>query len=144
MSALRPRDESLNQCVARLQGRLALKLKALQRQATPANVHEARSAARRLHAILAICKRHVSPGSSRTYLRALKRVTKKLGQLRDLDVARLSIDKLAPVGRQHSSDERGSLKRALNTERQRIASAMRSEWFLSPEVTQLNFPTFAH
>ena len=111
MTTLQSRDtiKTLNQCLARLQRRLALKLQALQRRVRPANVHEARSAVRRLHAILAICRHYVSVGLSRKCWRVLKRVSRKLGQLGDMHVAQQSTDKLAPVTHRLRSDERKSL-----------------------------------
>src|ERR1700722_695027 len=139
MTALPPPDavETLNQCVARLQRRLAVKLEALQRQATPASAHAARSAARRLHAVLAICKHYVCVRLSRKYLRSRKRITRKLGQLHDMDVAQQSIDKLASVAHRLSSDELKSLRRALNSRRHRMAFALHRELSTSPEAHSL-------
>jgi len=117
--------------VARLQWQVALKLKALQSHATPNNVHQARSAARRVRAILTVFKQDLPKELSRDYVPALKRVTRKLGQIRDIDVAQRSIDRLSPVSQEGHGDAIKALKLALNTRRARMVFAMQSEWLTS-------------
>jgi triphosphatase len=112
--------------LARLQRRLDLNLEALQRHVTPKNVHDTRTAARRLRAILRTFNRHLSPSRARGYRRAVKRVTRRLGQVRDADVANDYVANLVSVGHHRKRSKLESLSAHLNRRRLRLVSKLQA------------------
>jgi len=125
-------SESLKRCVGRLRRRLELNLEALQQQVTPESIHKVRTAARRLRAVLSVFKRELSPALSRDYRRALKCVTRKLGRLRDADVAHQSVEKLCAERHGRRRDELKSLSSALESRRLRQALVLQAHLTGSP------------
>lgn len=116
---------SLARCLAGQQRRLDSNLGALRRQVTPERVHAARTAARRLRALLQVFRRQL-PSRTNSYRLALKRVSRELGRVRDGDVARRSVDNLAPARSGRCRDELESLSTALEHRRRGLASALQT------------------
>ncbi len=104
----------------------------MKRHVTPAGVHEVRSAARRLGAVLSAFKRELPPEPSRAYLRALKRLTRELGPLRDTDVAHQSVEALASARHGRCRDELDMLSIALEGQRLSLVLALQAQMAKSP------------
>jgi CHAD domain-containing protein len=115
-----PGPTSLPSCLARLQQHLDLNLEALQRHVTPKSVHDTRTAARRLRVILQAFKQHLPPSQARGYRRALKRVTRGLGQVRDADVANEYVANLVSGGLHRNRNKLESLSADLRRRRLRL------------------------
>lgn len=103
-----------------------MKLAALSRHITPDTVHEARTAARRLRALLRAYKAELSPLQAHRYRRALKRVAKQLGRLRDADVAHQSVASLAEDGHRRHRDQLEGVTAALEHRRFTLALALQA------------------
>ena len=82
----RPDELTVRLTLRRLQQLLDQKLAALARAATPAAVHEARIAARRLRVVLHALKRPLVPFVRHCYSAALKQIVTDLEQVREADV----------------------------------------------------------
>jgi CHAD domain-containing protein len=120
---------ALASCLVRLQRRLEMNLEALQRHVTPQSVHDVRTAARRLRAILQIFKRQLSPPLAQDYRRSLKRVTRGLGRVRDADVAHQYVANLVSVAhrRRRRRGKLALLSADLNRRRLRLALKLRAQ-----------------
>jgi CHAD domain-containing protein len=117
----------LKDALRRLQRRLEIKLATLKRSVTPDTVHEARTAARRLRALLHGFRVQLSPSSAHRYHYWLKRVTRELGTLRDADVARQNIAELVKSARGRHRHALDTLSFGFHQRRQRLAGKLRAE-----------------
>jgi triphosphatase len=111
----------------RLQRRLESKLATLKRRVTPNSIHEARTAARRLRALLQGFRAQLSSSSSHRYRYWLKRVTRELGTLRDTDVAQQNIAVLARTAHGRRRDALDVLSLGLDQRRHRLAGKLQAK-----------------
>jgi triphosphatase len=135
-----PKGITLRTALRRLQRRLELRLARLKRGLTPDSVHDARTAARRLRALLQGFRAQLSPSSAHRYRYWLKRVTRDLGCLRDADVAQQNIAILARTAHGRRRDALDSLSSGFDQRRYRLADRLharmaRSAW--SQDVRKL-------
>lgn len=121
-----PKSATLKAALWRLQRRLEFKLATLKRRVTPDSVHEVRTTARRLRALLHGFRAQLSPSSARWYRYWLKRVIGELGGLRDADVARQSIAVLAKTAHGKRRDALDSLSAGLDQHRRRLAERLQT------------------
>jgi triphosphatase len=121
-----PHGLTLKAALWRLQRRLEFKLATLKCRVTPESVHEARTAAHRLRALLHEFRAQLSSSPARRYRHRLKRVTRDLGGLRDADVALKSIGHLARSAHGRRSDALDSLGSALDRHRYQLASRLQA------------------
>lgn len=124
---------TLKGALRQLQRRLESKLETLKRSVTPDTVHGARTAARRLRALLHGFRRQLSPSAAHRYHYWLKRVTRELGTLRDTDVARQNIVELVKNVDGRRRDALDTLSSSFHQRRQRLAGKLqagmaRSRW----------------
>jgi triphosphatase len=126
-SASHPQSLTLRAALRRLQRRFETKLATLKRRLTPDSVHEARTAARRLRALLHGYRAQFSSSSARRYRKALKRVTRELGTLRDADVAQQNIAALAKNAHGRHRDALVALSPGFDQRRRRLAGRLRAE-----------------
>jgi CHAD domain-containing protein len=122
-----PRNLTLKAALGRLQRRFEFKLATLKRRLTPDSVHEARTAARRLRALLDGYRTQLSPSLTPRYRNALKRLTRELGTLRDADVARRNIAALARNAHGRHRDALEALSSDFDQRRQRLAGKLQAE-----------------
>jgi triphosphatase len=113
--------------VWRLQRRLEFKLATLKRRVTPDSVHETRTAARRLRALLRGFRAQLSSSSAHRYRYWLRRVTGELGSLRDADVAQQNIAVLARTAHGRRRDALDALNSGLDQRRHRLADRLQVE-----------------
>jgi CHAD domain-containing protein len=90
----RPADQPIRKILAELQDSLSRRLRALTRAASPATVHAARIAARRLRVALRALKHQLDPPSRKRYLRALRQVSRDLEPLREADAREIGVNRL--------------------------------------------------
>jgi CHAD domain-containing protein len=90
----RPADQPIRKILAELQDSLSRRLRALTRAASPATVHAARIAARRLRVALRALKHQLDPSSRKRYLRALRQVSRDLEPLREADAREIGVNRL--------------------------------------------------
>jgi triphosphatase len=126
-SPAHPQGLTLNTALWRLQRRFEFKLATLKRRLTPDTVHEARTAARRLRALLHGYRAQLSSSSARRYRKALRRVTRELGTLRDADVAQQNIAALAGNAHGRHRDALDALSSGFDQRRQRLAGKLQAE-----------------
>jgi triphosphatase len=125
-SGLYPKGLTLKAVLWRLQRRLEFKLSPLQWRVTPDSIHDARTAARRLHALLDGFRSQLSPSSAHRYRYWLKRVTREWGGLRDVDVAQRNIAVLASAAHGRRRDALDSLGSVLDQRRHRLAGRLQA------------------
>jgi CHAD domain-containing protein len=113
--------------LGRLQREFEFKLAALKRMLTPDSVHEARTAARRLRALLHGYRRQLSSSSARRYRNALKRLTRELGTLRDADVAQQNVAALAKNAQGRHRDALIALSSGFDQRRHRLANKLQAQ-----------------
>jgi triphosphatase len=111
----------------RLQRRLELKLAILKGRVTPDSVHEARTAARRLRALLHGFRTQLSAAAAHRYRYWLKRVTRELGTLRDADVAQQNIAVLTKAAHGRRRDALDALSSGFDQRRRRLAGKLQAE-----------------
>jgi CHAD domain-containing protein len=90
----RPADQPIRKILAELQDSLSRRLRALTRAASPATVHAARIAVRRLRVALRALKHQLDPPSRKRYLRALRQVSRDLEPLREADAREIGVNRL--------------------------------------------------
>jgi CHAD domain-containing protein len=112
--------------VWRLQRRLEFELSALTRRVNPESVHEARTTARRLRALLHELRAQLSPSAARQYHYRLKHVTRDLGGLRDADVAQQSVAVLTRDAHAKRHKALDALNAALDHRRHRLAGRLQA------------------
>jgi triphosphatase len=122
-----PKGLSLKVVLLRLQRRFELKLATLKRRVTPDSVHEARTAARRLRALLHGFRTQLSAAPAHRYRYLLKRVTRELGTLRDADVAQQNVAVLAKGAHGRRRDALDALSRGFDQRRHRLAGKLQAE-----------------
>jgi CHAD domain-containing protein len=86
---------SLRRYLRQMQGSLDSRIEALSRSATPVAVHDCRTQARRLSAILRTFRHAFDTAELTRYENALRHLTRDLGPARNADVARQIIERLA-------------------------------------------------
>jgi triphosphatase len=121
-----PKGLTLKAALRRLQRRFEFKLSPLKCRVTPDSVHDARTAARRLHALLDGFRAQLSPSSAHRYRYWLKRVTRGWGGLRDVDVAQQNIAVLASTAHGRRRDALDSLGSGLDQRRCRLAGRLQA------------------
>ena len=94
---------------------------------TPDSVHEARTSARRLRALLHAFRAQLSSSSAHRYRYWLKRVTRELGTLRDADVAQQNMAVLAKAARGRRRDALDALNSAFDQRRHHLAGKLQAE-----------------
>lgn len=123
----RSKAVTLKGALRQLQRRLEFKLATLKRSVTPGTVHEARTAARRLLALLHGFRKQLSPSSAHQYHYWLKRVTGDLGTLRDADVARQNVVELVKSANGKCHDTLDTLSFIFDQRRQQLAGKLQAE-----------------
>src|ERR1700722_10633139 len=99
----------LGENVRGMHGELTQRLMALQHSVTPDSVHDARTAIRRLLAVLSGFKEFFKVAPRRRYVLALKQMTGKLDRLRDADVMEKALLGFSANAERSTSEEQHAL-----------------------------------
>jgi CHAD domain-containing protein len=127
----------LGENVRGMHSELTQRLMALQRSITPDRVHDARTAIRRLLAVLSGYKEFFKVVPRRRYVLALKQMTSKLDALRDADVMQKTLQGFSANAERSTSEERHALIGMTSRNRQQRLAALKADIALGRWTTRI-------